>query len=67
MRRWEVPNFSQDNAYELYDELIDNGYSMEDILIKVIYPTLVVSGFLKQGELDDLLAEIEDRHNKTKE
>lgn len=67
MRRWEVPNFSQEDACNLYDELVDNGYAMEDILKKIVYPTLVVSGFLKQEELDNILDETENKRNRVQE
>lgn len=54
MRRGEVINFSQKEAFELYDKLIDNGYTLEDIIYKIIYETAVVSGFLKKGDLKEM-------------
>lgn len=54
MRRGEVINFSQKEAFELYDKLIDNGYTLEDIIYKIIYETAVVSGFLKKSDLKEM-------------
>lgn len=54
MRRSDVPNFSEKDAFALYDRLIDNGYTLEDIIFKVIYETCVVSGFLKKSDLEDM-------------
>ena len=54
MRRSDVPNFSEKDAFVLYDRLIDNGYTLEDIVFKVIYETCVVSGFLKKSDLEDM-------------
>lgn len=55
MRRSEVPNFSEKDACALYDKLVDNGYTLEDIIFKVIYETAVVSGFLKKSDLEEML------------
>lgn len=55
MRRSEVPNFSEKDAYALYDKLVDNGYTLEDIVFKVIYETCVVSGFLKKSDLEEMM------------
>lgn len=54
MRRFEIPNYSQKEASELYDKFIDNEYSMQDVLFKVIYEGLVVSGVMTKGELSQL-------------
>ena len=55
MRKSEVPNFSEKDACALYDKLVDNGYTLEDIIFKVIYETAVVSGFLKKSDLEEML------------
>lgn len=52
MRKGEIENFSDDDSYNLYDELVDNGYTIEKIMDEIIYPTLVVSGFLSQADLE---------------
>lgn len=56
MRRSSVPNFSIKDAGDLYDKLIDNEEygSMEKILYNVIFEGLVVSGFLKKEELEEI-------------
>ena len=56
MRRSSIPNFSMKDAGELYDKLIDNEEfgTMEEILYNVIFEGLVVSGFLKKEELEEI-------------
>lgn len=56
MRRSSVPNFSMKDAGDLYDKLIDNEEygSMEKVLYDVIFEGLVVSGFLKKEELEEI-------------
>ena len=55
MRKSSIPNFSEKDANALYDKLVDNGYTLEDIIYKVIYESCVVSGFLKQSDLDNMV------------
>lgn len=62
MRMGTGENFTRNMAYGFYDELVDNGYTMEKILFDIIYETLVVSGVLSQEDLDNIK---EDR-NKVK-
>ena len=56
MRRSSVPNFSMKDAGELYDKLIDSEEfgSMESVLYDVIFEGLVVSGFIKKEELEQI-------------
>lgn len=54
MRRFDIPNYSQKEASELYDKFVDNDYSMQDVLFKIIYEGLVVSGVMTKGELSQL-------------
>lgn len=56
MRRSSVPNFSMKDAGELYDKLIDSEEfgSMESILYDVIFEGLVVSGFIKKEQLEEI-------------
>lgn len=56
MRKSEEKNFSRSNACALYDELINHGYTLERVGKEIIFPTLVVSGFLTQDELDKITA-----------
>ncbi|MBE6156975.1 MAG: hypothetical protein E7161_04465 [Firmicutes bacterium] len=67
MRKSVVPNFSDKDAYELYDRLVDNGYTLEDIVFKVIYETAVVSGFLKKSDLEEMLQFKEESQATLKE
>lgn len=67
MRRSEVPNFSEKDAYTLYDKLVDNGYTLEDIVFKVIYETCVVSGFLKKSDLEEMMTFKEENQATLKE
>ena len=60
LRRSSVPNFSQKDACELMDKLIDNGYTFEKIVYDVIYEALVVSGFLAKEELENLKKQVEE-------
>lgn len=52
------PNISDKDAYEIYDKLIDGGYTLKTILTDVIYEGLVVSGFLAKEELEEMKAEM---------
>lgn len=67
MRRFEKPNYSQKEASELYDMFIDNEYSMQDVLFKVIYEGLVISGVMTKGELEQLQEIVGMKDKKVKE
>ena len=68
LRRSEVANFSEKEAYALYDKLIDNGYTLERIMFDVIYEALVVSGFLEPSQLDEIRQTKEEaKENKKQE
>ena len=49
-------NFPFKNAQELFDEIIDNGLTLKQILMDIIYETLVVSGFLEKEEWEEMKA-----------
>lgn len=66
MRRSELPQFSEKDACELYDALIDNGYSIDTILSDVVYEGLVASGFLTKEDLVKM-KEITEEVQKTLE
>lgn len=64
MRRSSVLNFSENEASELFDKLIDNGYDLEGIISDIIMETLVVSGFMKKADLEaikDVKEELKDK------
>lgn len=51
--RAEDPTSNKTKASKLFDDLADNGYALEDMIDKIIYPTLVISGFLKHAKLQE--------------
>lgn len=67
MRRGAGENFTRNMAYSFYDELVDEGYTIETILMNIIYPTLVVSGILNQEDLNKIMAEREKINNMSEE
>ena len=67
MRRFELPNYSSKEANELYDKFIDNGYTMEDIIFKVVYEGLVVSGVMTKEELQRFKEVIGIKEKKVKQ
>ena len=60
-------NFSQKDALELYDKLIDNNYTLYDIIYKVVYEGLVFSGFLTEEELKEMIQTVEQGKKKLKQ
>lgn len=50
----EQRNFSLKNAQALFDELVDSGLTLKQILMDVIYETLVVSGFLEKEDWEEM-------------
>lgn len=50
----EQRNFSLKNAQALFDELVDSGMTLKQILMDVIYETLVVSGFLEKEDWEEM-------------
>lgn len=67
MRRFELPNYSSKEANELYDKFIDNGYTMQEVLFKVIYEGLVVSGVMTKEELQQLKEVMGIKEKKVKQ
>lgn len=53
MVRSSDKSFSEDGAGELYDELIDSGYTLTDIINNVILEGLIVSGFMKKEDIKE--------------
>lgn len=47
-------NFSFKNAQDLFDELVDDGMTLKQILMDVIYETLVESGFLEREDWEEM-------------
>lgn len=49
-----VRNFSLKNAQELFDELVDSGMTLKQILFDVICGMLVTSGFLEKEDWEKM-------------
>lgn len=64
---YDKPNVSIEDASNVYDELIDSGRTIKEILYDVIYEGLVVSGFLTKGELDEMKNLVKEAHEKKKQ
>lgn len=67
MRKGGGEHFTDAMAYDFYDELIDEGYTLETILDEVIYEVLVVSGILSKNDLDNIRKEKAKVENMTVE
>lgn len=67
MRKGAGDYFTKNQAYAFYDELVDNGYTMMDILDKVIWEGLVVSGVMSKEDLANIRAEKDKVNNMTEE
>ena len=66
LRRSELDNFSDKDAYALIDKLIDNGYTIERIVYDIIFEALVVSGFLTKEQLEEVKMELKTAQEKVK-
>lgn len=64
LRRSELPQFSDKDAYELYDKFVDNGYTMDRIIFDVIYEALCVSGFFEKEKLEKLKKQLQEVDKK---
>ena len=60
MRKSSDPGFSEKDANDLFDLLVDNDYVLETIYMDIILPTCVVSGLFSQSNLDELKASMKD-------
>lgn len=54
MRKGAGENFTKNMAYGFYDELVDAGFTMMEILDKVIWEGLVVSGVMSAEDLKNI-------------
>jgi len=59
--------FTKNMAFDFYDELIDAGYTIESILMDIIYEVLVVSGIISNEDLVNIKGEKEKVQNMTDE
>ena len=67
MRKGVEGNYTKNMAYSFYDELVDAGFTMMDILDKIIWEGLVVSGVMSKEDLNNIRAEKEKVNNMTEE
>lgn len=47
-------SFSQDDAEKFFDELVDDGWTVQTIIEKVILPACVASGLLAESDLQNI-------------
>lgn len=52
MRRGADKGFTKQDAYDLFDELADADWAVQDIIKDIILPTAQVSGLLKRSDLE---------------
>lgn len=67
MRKGTGENYTKNMAYSFYDELVDTGYTMMDILDKIIWEGLVVSGVMSAEDLENIRNERKKIENMTDE
>ena len=67
MRMWEDKNIGMQKAQEIYDTLVDNGWTFKRILQDVIYETLVISGFLEEADWLEIKKQTEELTKRLKE
>ena len=62
MRKWEQPNFSQNDAYDLMDELVEGGYTLSDIYWKIFAPVCVNAGIISEEALKETEVQTEEKN-----
>lgn len=67
MRKGAGENFTKNMAYDFYDELVDAGFTIKEILDKLIWEGLVVSGVMSADDLKKIREEREKIENMTDE
>lgn len=67
MLMWNEPNIGEKKAQEIYDLLIDNGWTYKSIIQDIIYETLVTSGFLERTDWEEMKRQTEEITKKMKE
>ena len=53
-------SFSQDDAEKFFDELVDEGWTVQTIIESIILPTCVASGLLAESDLQRIQDKKED-------
>lgn len=67
MKKGAGESYTRKMTQELYDELVDSGYTMATILDEIIYEALVISGVITKEDLDNIRAEREKIKNMSNE
>lgn len=67
MRKGAGESITKNTAYGFYDELVDSGMTMTDILDKVIWEGLVVSGVISAEDLANIRNERKRVENMSEE
>lgn len=67
MLMWNEPNIGEKKAQEIYDMLIDNGWTYKSIIQDIVYETLVCSGFLEKTDWEEMKRQTEEITKKLKE
>lgn len=67
MRKGAGECFTRNMAYSFYDELVDAGFTIMDILDKIIWEGLVVSGVMSSEDLQNMREEREKIKNMSDE
>lgn len=53
MLLWDNPTLSLNKAYDVYDQLVLNGYDLQKIQNDIILETLIVSGFFPREQVEE--------------
>lgn len=67
MREGAGEKITRNMANDFYDELVDAGYTIERILMEIIYEVLVVSGVISQEDFNSIKDQKEKIKNMTDE
>lgn len=54
MVRSSIENFSEKDANKLFNDLVDDGYTIKEIVEDVLMEALSVSGFMSKEELEEM-------------
>ena len=54
MVRSSIENFSEKDASNLYNDLIDEGYTIQTIVEDVLMEALSISGFMSKEDLEEM-------------
>ena len=64
LRRGVEKSYTKNDTYKFFDELTDNEWSLEDIMMKIVYPCCQVSGLLTKSDLEKIQDKITNRNEE---